>query len=272
MYRLIIAALFILPLIVVPTDSATCAQSHQWVGCPEDDAVTVTGTRTIPGHTRTEPGTNTPPDTHPGTGTAPAAEPDPPEHLNPIAVDCESPTTPCALPTPHPDPTPHNNDTIPTITLHDLATFHPTPPTLTSEPDHTGIAGLPVNLTTTTGTQTLHGTLFHHPVTVHLTPHHYTFTHGDGTTTTTHTPGTPWTTTATPQFTPTDTSHTYTQPGHYQATLTIAYTPTITIQNTTQTIPGYLTTTSTPQTITIYQAHTALVAHTCTENPHAPGC
>lgn len=258
---------------MVPTQSCLIVQQHCET-VTDGSSLTVSGTRTIPGHTDTsdtqQPDTR--PISHPGNIDSTPPE-DPPDRIDAVAVDCESPVTPCTVSTPTPDPDPApQQDTIPTITLKDLAAFHPAPPALASEPDHTGVAGLPVNLTTPTGAQTLHGTLFDYPVTVQLTPHHYTFTFGDGTSTTTRTPGTTWSAAGNPQFMPTDTSHTYAEPGRYPATITIAYTPVVRIQSTTQTVPGYLTVTSASQTITIYEAHTALVAHTCTENPHAPGC
>ncbi|MFT4258413.1 MAG: hypothetical protein QM568_02155, partial [Microbacterium sp.] len=75
-----------------------------------------------------------------------------------------------------------------------------------------------------------------------------------------------------PHFTPTPTPPTDTQPGTYTTTLTTHYTADINLGTGWITIPGTLSIPSPPQTITIHQTHTALVAHTCTEQPTAPGC
>ncbi len=192
------------------------------------------------------------------------------------AVDCESPSTPCSLipttPTPSPTTSPTAR-TIPAVTLTDLAVFRPATPSLTSEPDRAGIAGLPVNLVATAHAQTLHGTLFELPVAVRFTPHHYTFTHGDGTAASTRTGGTSWKITGDPQFTPSATSHTYAQRGTYSATVTVSYSPAVDFgDGVWRPVAGYVAATSTPQSIRIYEAHTALVAHTCIEDPRGPGC
>ncbi|WP_051191745.1 hypothetical protein [Microbacterium luticocti] len=159
------------------------------------------------------------------------------------------------------------------MTLTDLARFRPVPPVLVSEPDRVGIAGLPVNLVATAPTQTLHGELFDHAVTVRFTPHHFTWTPGDHTHTTTRSPGTLWSRAGEVRFTPTPTSHIYRDRGTYTATVTVAYTPTVTFDTgQSQTVPGFVTSTSAGVSIRIYEAHTMLVAHTCTEDPTGPGC
>ena len=271
-----------LPMASAHAESATCAQSHQWIGCPSDDEVTVSASRTSPGRTESAPGsgsngangmygTN-------GGGSAPvraAPAPDPPEVLDATAVDCESPAIPCTT-TPTPDTDtgePGTARSIPTVTITDLASFRPDTPGLASEPDRVGIAGLPTNLVATTRTQTLHGVLLGFTVRVRFTPDHYTFTHGDGTTSTTATPGESWQTTGDVQFTPTATSHAYTDRGRYTATVTVAYAPAVDFgDGTWRPVTGYITATSPGQSIRIYEAHTALVAHTCTEDPHGQGC
>ncbi|WEG08075.1 hypothetical protein PU630_12605 [Microbacterium horticulturae] len=239
------------------------------------DSLDVSASQTTPGHRESTHragagNTNTANDTG---QHAPA--PDPPDVPDATAVDCESPVIPCTLnPTPAPETDePGTVRSIPTVTLSDLASFRPDTPQLVSEPDQVGIVGLPTNLVAATGTQTLHGTLLGFHVAVRFTPHHYTFTPGDGTHTTTRTPGESWQTTGDPQFTPTATSHAYEHRGRYTASVTVAYTPAVNFgDGTWRPVPGYITATSPTQTIHIYQAHTALVAHTCTEDPHGQGC
>lgn len=161
---------------------------------------------------------------------------------------------------------------IPEITLTDLASFAPDPAALTAEPNNLGVAGLPTNLVTAATTHTQNGTLFGYPIAVRFTPDIYTFHHGDDTSTASNTPGTTWDTLHQAQFTPTDTSHTYTERGTYTARVDITYTAEIDLGIGWFPITGHLNTTGTPQTIRIYEAHTALVARTCTEQPTAPGC
>ncbi|WP_157541107.1 hypothetical protein [Microbacterium sp. XT11] len=158
------------------------------------------------------------------------------------------------------------------ITITDLAQFAPEPPTLTTEPATAGIAGTPTNFLTTATPHTRTGTLFHHPLTIHFTPTHYTYDYGDTTTLTLTTPARTWNDLTQPDFTPTPTSHTYTHRGTYTTTVTTHWTATIDLGTGPIPIPGELTTTSPPHTLTIYEAHTALVTHTCTEQPTAPGC
>ncbi|MRH30260.1 hypothetical protein GH740_13215 [Microbacterium sp. SYP-A9085] len=159
------------------------------------------------------------------------------------------------------------------MTLTDLVTFRPTPPTLATEPDHVGIAGLPLNLVAAAPPQTLHGELFDHDVSVRFTPHHFTWTYGDGTTSTTTTPGRSWTQRGDAQFTPTPTSHVYAERGTYTAAVTVSYSPVVTFDTgQTQAVAGYVTSTSAEQSLRILEARTALVAYTCTEDPTGPGC
>lgn len=174
-------------------------------------------------------------------------------------------------PAPTPDPTPPT-PTASAITTTDLAQFAPEPPTLTTEPATAGIAGTPTNFLTTATPHTRTGTLFHHPLTIHFTPTHYTYDYGDTTTLTLTTPARTWNDLTQPDFTPTPTSHTYTHRGTYTTTVTTHWTATIDLGTGPIPIPGELTTTSPPHTLTIYEAHTALVTHTCTEQPTAPGC
>jgi hypothetical protein len=174
--------------------------------------------------------------------------------------------------TPTPAPATSTNP-IPTVTLTDLVTFRPTPPTLGTEPDHVGVAGLPLNLVAAAPPQTLHGELFDHDVSVRFTPHHFTWTYGDGTTSTTTTPGGSWTQRGDAQFTPTPTSHVYAERGTYTAAVTVSYRPVVTFDTgQTQAVAGYVTSTSAAQSIRILEARTALVAYTCTEDPTGPGC
>jgi hypothetical protein len=161
---------------------------------------------------------------------------------------------------------------IPPITITDLASFAPAPATTAGEPDNLGVAGLPTNFTTNATTHTRTGELFGYPITARFTPTTHLFHYGDTTTRTTTTPGTTWHNLHQPQFTPTATSHTYTHRGTYTTTTDSTYTAEINLGTGYFPLTGTLTIPGTPQTITIYEAHTALVTHTCNEDPTATGC
>jgi hypothetical protein len=119
---------------------------------------------------------------------------------------------------------------------------------------------------------TQNGTLFNYPIAVRFSPAAYTFVNGDDTTTKSSTGGATWDALRQAQFTPTDTSHTYKERGTYTARVDVSYTAEIDLGSGWFPITGTLNTTGADQQIRIYEAHTALVAHTCKETPNAPGC
>lgn len=168
--------------------------------------------------------------------------------------------------------TPAPATTPPAITISDVAQFAPDPPTTSAEPSNIGVAGLPTNFLTPTTALTRAGTLLGRPVTVRFTPIRYDFTYGDGATATTSTPGLPWAALGQPQLTPTATSHTYRSRGTYSAATTVHYTAEVDIGAGWFPVSGELSIPGPTQTIRIYKATTALVQHTCAEQPTAPGC
>jgi len=170
------------------------------------------------------------------------------------------------------DPAPEDPRATQPITITDLASFAPAPATITGEPDNLGVAGLPTNFTTDATAHTRTGELFGYPITVRFTPASFTFHYGDDTTKATTTPGTTWNQLHLPQFTPTDTSHVYRDRGTYTASADTVYTAEIDLGTGWFPITGTLTIPGPAQDIRIYEAHTALVAHTCNEDPTAAGC
>ncbi|UWF76743.1 MULTISPECIES: hypothetical protein [Microbacterium] len=161
---------------------------------------------------------------------------------------------------------------IPAVTITDLARFSPTPSTVAGEPDNLGVAGLPSNFVATASEHTANGTLFGFPISVRFTPETFTFHYGDGATRTTSTGGASWDALGQAQFTPTDTSHTYAARGTYDARVDVSYSAEIDLGIGWFPVDGLLTTTGPAQSIRVFEAHTALVAHTCTETPGAAGC
>lgn len=238
--------------------SATCDIAIvQALGyCPTVDntgsSVDLTGTRTDPGTDSTD-GTSDP-DTKTFT---------PVEKCNITTTTIEF----CPV-----SPTVNGVGEIPEVTLTDLAQFAPAPATLSAEPSNAGIADMPTNFLGAASVHTQTGSLFGFPVTVRFTPVGYDYTYGDGTNATVTTAGRSWGDLGQAQFTPTPTSHTYTERGTYNAGLSIRYSAEVDLGRGWYPIAGQLTIPTAPQQIQIFEAHTALVAHTCTEKPTAPGC
>ncbi|WP_300268159.1 hypothetical protein [Microbacterium sp.] len=161
---------------------------------------------------------------------------------------------------------------IPAVTITDVAHFAPDGPALTGEPSNVGVAGLPTNFVATASAHTVDGEIFDFPVTVRFTPAGFDFAYGDGETTTTTTGGKTWHALGQAQFTPTATSHTYTERGTYTAHVDVRYTAEVDFGIGWIPLTGEVTATGPDQQIRIYEAHTALVAHTCHEDPTGPGC
>lgn len=161
---------------------------------------------------------------------------------------------------------------LPPITITDLASFSPAKGTILGEPDNLGVAGLPTNFVTEASQHVRSGELFGFPIDVRFTPVSYTFHYGDGESQSTSSPGTSWESLGQAQFTPTDTSHTYSERGTYDARVDIAYTAEIDLGVGWFPIDGQLDIAGPAQQIRIFEAHTALVARTCAEQPSAPGC
>ncbi len=131
---------------------------------------------------------------------------------------------------------------------------------------------MPTNFVTTASAATQTGTLFGRPISVRFTP-----TATTSTTATAPRPRPPpaghsWAALGQAQFTPTPTSHAYPDRGIYAADVDIRYAAEIDFGTGWFPITGELTTDGPPQQIRIFEAHTALVAHTCNERPDAPGC
>lgn len=238
-------------------------------------AIDVSGNKTTPGApAQPRPG-------H-GNGATPIADihftPPPPKPTHPFDNRCVEWTSydECLRLTPKDadpgDPADPATPATPSFSIADLASFAPVPATLTGEPDNLGVAGLPTNFTADAAVHTRNGTLFGYAIAARFTPASFTFHYGDTTTKVTKTSGESWEELDLPQFAPTDTSHTYTERGTYSARADTTYTAEIDLGTGWFAITGTLTIPGPAQDIRIYEAHTALVAHTCTENPTGPGC
>lgn len=194
----------------------------------------------------------TAPITAPGSAPLPGAE----------QADQE-PADPAAAPA-APDPT--------TATIDDVAQFAPAPPGVVGEPDGFGVVGMPTNFVVGATEHTVDGEIFDVPVTVRFTPVAFLFDYGDGATRETTTPGTSWQDLDVPQFTATDTSHSYAEPGEYEASATIRYVAEADAGGGWFAVPGILEIDTPTTVIRVVDVDTALVEQTCDEDPGGPGC
>lgn len=252
--------------------ASNCSGSDQWTYCSTDTSLEIGVSETVPGSGGNAGNQNHNSSGGGGSGGGNAARP-PMEDI-PLSDDmnewCSEALTPCREPTVDEEPTASIED----ITLSDLASFRPTPPTITGEPLGFGLVGAPTNLLGRASAEQFPATILSLDVTVRFEPERFIFDNGDGTTTTTATGGTEWGALALPQFSPTDTSHIYTASGTYSAALTVEYAPYVTVDpaNGWLRVSGSITATAGSYPIRVVEAHTALVDQTCTQNPHAAGC
>lgn len=160
----------------------------------------------------------------------------------------------------------------PEPTLADVASFAPEVAPLVPEPAGVGVVGMPVNVVAAAAEHTREGELFDLPVRVRFQPQSFLFDYGDGTTRDSPTGGRTWNQLGAAQLTPTPTSHVYDHRGTYTARVTIRFRADVDFGNGWTRVPGLLDIPAHTTRITILEAHTALVQHTCHETPHAPGC
>ncbi len=174
--------------------------------------------------------------------------------------------------TPEAEAEPEEGVEIPEFTLEDVAVFAPEPPALDSEPAGVGIVGMPVNFIVPATTHTVAGELFDIPLQVRFSPVSYDFTYGDGDTRHTTTGGSTWPSLDQPQLTATPTSHAYGERGMYTVSVDVNYAASIDLGSGWFDVPGTLTLTTPASTVEVLELHTALVEHTCVEDPTGPGC
>ncbi|CAH0126093.1 hypothetical protein SRABI98_00130 [Microbacterium sp. Bi98] len=239
----------------------------------DGSSLTISGTQQQPS---TDPGTDSNwSDGGPGDGKGPSTPSGPSQEAIDLAACMDdSGTTRCAPRPNRPAPPASAPSTpgAPTITISDLARFAPASIRATAEPGNVGIAGMPTNFTAAASTQIQDGELFGAPLRVRFAPASYIYTYGDGSSATVTTPGQTWEALGQAQFTPTPTSHVYREPGVYPARVDIRFTAQVDLGGGWIDIPGQLTTSGATQEIRILEARTALVAHTCHENPAGVGC
>ncbi|MBW9093946.1 hypothetical protein JNB62_09655 [Microbacterium jejuense] len=161
---------------------------------------------------------------------------------------------------------------FPTVTLADLVSFRPAAPQLTGEPAGFGVVRMPTNFVAAASAQDIPGVLLGYPVTVRFTPVAYVFSYGDGQSLRTTTGGVAWAASGSPQFTPTDTSHAYAERGVYLSSVTTEYSAAVDFGAGWRAVDGVVTARTGDYPVQVVEARTALVEHTCAEDPRGPGC
>ncbi|WP_434810117.1 hypothetical protein [Microbacterium sp. bgisy189] len=165
-------------------------------------------------------------------------------------------------------------DTVETfsVTITDLVSFAPRGVTTIVEPDGLGLIGMPVNFVAPADVHTATGQLFGFDIAARFTPVEFVFVYGDGTSQTTSASGQSWNALGQAQLTATDTSHAYAERGTYTAHTVIRYSAEVDLGAGWIPVPGTLDIPTADVDIQIFEAHTALVEHTCEEDPTGPGC
>lgn len=162
---------------------------------------------------------------------------------------------------------------LPEVTVEDLASFAPAIPTFTGEPEGVAVVGMPANLYAGASAQLIAGELFDYDVVVRFVPAAFRFDYGDGTALTSPTGGASWTALGQAEFTPTPTSHVYTERGTYTASATALYSASVDFGiGGWLPVPGYVEAVAGGYTVRAVEVRTALVDRTCAENPSGPGC
>lgn len=155
----------------------------------------------------------------------------------------------------------------PELVLAEFRRMTLTPSALTVQPDRGWVlVNKPTVVYATAADQVLPTTILGTPVVITAHPSSYRWDFGDGAVIDTTTPGRPW-----PQA---DVSHPYVRTGTYAITLTTTWSATFTVAGdpAARAVPGTATTTTASAPFTAQELRSHLVASTCDEDPHAPGC
>lgn len=159
------------------------------------------------------------------------------------------------------------------VTISDLASFTPATVNVSMEPDGWMIIGLPANFIANASTNAASGSLFDVPIDVRFTPVSYTWSWGDGTSSTSNSGGSTWDDLGVEEFTATATSHVYDEKGTYTISLAVHYSVDIRGPGTAwMPVDGRLTKAALSVTAIATTATSVIVDKECSKNPNGPGC
>lgn len=158
------------------------------------------------------------------------------------------------------------------ITSSQVQLFAPASTAFALEPNGWGIVGGHVNAYASATTQTSQASILNVPVTVTFVPVEYRWDWGDGTTLTTEHGGSSWAEQGLADWSPTATSHVYSEKGQRTVSMSVAYRATVQAQGRTIPVSGLVIGQAATGSMLVVESDRALVASNCLEDPQAPGC
>ncbi|WP_350348931.1 hypothetical protein ABIQ69_03040 [Agromyces sp. G08B096] len=210
----------------------------------------------------------------PGTGPVVVSRPiseAPPPPPPPIPENC-SPTDPrdaCRVDPTVPAPPPGE----PTVTLRDIASFRPTIPLDTMEPDGWAVVGLPANFVSEASVQVVSGSLLGRPAEVRFTPVGYSWSSSGASGVASESPGATWAELGLEEFSPTPTSLVFVERGRYDVQPTVTYVAEYRFNGSVwRAIAGTLDLPAPVRSVLVGEIDSVLVAGDCQARPTGPGC
>lgn len=159
------------------------------------------------------------------------------------------------------------------IDLADLASFSPEAISLSSQPAGWGVVGLPVNFIASSSTHVVTGSLFGQATSVRFTPQIFEWNFGDGGKAATSTGGSRWEQLGVPDFSPTLTSHVYSQAGNIATSVTVRYGVEYRIGSGNWiSVAGQVSRNASLTTVIVLSADTVLTSGECLNFSDAQGC
>lgn len=159
------------------------------------------------------------------------------------------------------------------ITQDDLASFSPHTPSISAQPLGWSVVALPTNFIASSSQHSVSGPLLGETVEVRFTPVRFEWSYGDGAAASTTSSGATWQQLGHAEFSPTSTSHAYSQAGTFSASVTVLFTVEYRWAGEPwQSIPGEVSSTSAPVSLRVSTAQTVLVTGPCGNNRSSRGC
>jgi len=159
------------------------------------------------------------------------------------------------------------------VTWADLASFRPTVGVAVAEPTDWSIIGLPTNFYVNGGPHVVSGALFGLPADVRFTPVEHGWSYGDGSSSTTTTPGASWASLGLAEFDRTATSHVYRRQGAFTISATITYAAEYQFAGQPwRSVSGTLALPTNSLSLTVSDATTVLVRDGCDTRAVFVGC
>lgn len=275
--QFLLAASLIMGLVPAISHMSECSSSAAKAGTCSvnpgmtDSGVDVTGEENSPGASGSGGGDSSWTGDGGGGGggtTTPTEYPEP-------RLRTAGPIAPIIIPriTPAPDTPADPVDPTPVITLRDLASFNPAPPTAAMEPNGWAVIGLDANFVASAAAQTIGGTLLGRPAQVFFTPVGFSWDYGDSSGRRSSSGGATWAALHLPEFSPTSTSHVYRAKGTFSVLATAYYTAAFRFDGGAwQSVAGTLPLSAPRMSVTAVDGKTVLVRRDCSQSPLGPGC